>query len=557
MKPRAGAVPSSARPTAVTSVPSRRRWLGLLACGIVAASGTIWAGTPDSSPPPGAKDAVPPDTKDTFWWADRFDPVRHTSPLNSTHLFLSDPRPAPARPTYFFLPPVPPPLGADFPVLGPIVPGAPTAPPELAAFVSEPFYPLLGAHLAANDLSKSLEQQIQAYRITRTNLRDELRAHLAGLKESAPAERERQLTAFAIVQTPRIVALEAAAEHIRSELQAGDGLGFFAGVGTSKIEPERTRPPPTSAVTDPRSQWREADFMRSAAYYEKGLAPAQRRLALETALELESQPDPLPSPAGNPSGTSLLFFSPETTRITLPADPAAELLTKIQHYLTLKRGLKEEIRSVLLANEPAGEETARALQQLAVAQAPRLVAVEDLAEEIRRGLAAQPSLSGPPPAPLLPPELTARISAYRQHKVELLRTLQGMLAGARQNPAPATRRAISDRAPDGPKGLQDSVAEFNRRQTELIADLNKETTGIREALAEYARATGRPGDRKSVDDLLKDFEAARQREEVGEKFRDYQTAALAPGLSPEQRRLLFGAAVERLGLPLPPGRMLP
>ena len=44
-----------------------------------------------------------------------------------------------------------------------------------------------------------------------------------------------------------------------------------------------------------------------------------------------------------------------------------------------------------------------------------------------------------------------------------------------------------------------------------------------------------------------------QQQEIWDKYRDYQTAVLLPGLSPEQRRLLFGAAVEQLALPLPAG----
>jgi hypothetical protein len=104
-----------------------------------------------------------------------------------------------------------------------------------------------------------------------------------------------------------------------------------------------------------------------------------------------------------------------------------------------------------------------------------------------------------------------------------------------------------------PANLRVSVEEFDRRQSALIGELNMERAAIREALSEYGRATNRPTDRKSVDDLLKDFENARQQQEIWDKYRDYQTAVLLPGLSPEQRRLLFGAAVEQLALPLPAG----
>jgi hypothetical protein len=62
-------------------------------------------------------------------------------------------------------------------------------------------------------------------------------------------------------------------------------------------------------------------------------------------------------------------------------------------------------------------------------------------------------------------------------------------------------------------------------------------------------------DRKSINDLLEEFENSRQEQEVWERYRDYQTAVLLPGLSPEQRRLLFAAAVEKLALPLPAGEV--
>ena len=101
--------------------------------------------------------------------------------------------------------------------------------------------------------------------------------------------------------------------------------------------------------------------------------------------------------------------------------------------------------------------------------------------------------------------------------------------------------------------LRVSVGEFDRLQSELIEGLNKEENSIREQLAAYARESNGRADRKSVNDLLRDFEEARQRQELWDKYRDYQTAVLEPGISAAQRRLLFDAAVEQLDLPLPAG----
>jgi hypothetical protein len=101
--------------------------------------------------------------------------------------------------------------------------------------------------------------------------------------------------------------------------------------------------------------------------------------------------------------------------------------------------------------------------------------------------------------------------------------------------------------------LRVSVADFDHLQNDLIATLNKEEAGIRESLADYARATHAPNDRKSVNDLLRDFESARQQQELWDRYKDLQAAVLVPGLSTGQRRILFDAGVEQLGLPLPAG----
>ena len=82
--------------------------------------------------------------------------------------------------------------------------------------------------------------------------------------------------------------------------------------------------------------------------------------------------------------------------------------------------------------------------------------------------------------------------------------------------------------------------------------------GIRRDLADYARthpdqATGLPAD---PDALLRQFnEAAERFQSIGRQeaiYGNYRIAMLEPGLSPEQRRLLFNAALVGLAQPLPP-----
>ena len=498
---------------------------------------------------------------DPYWWADRFDKVRLTNPSTTSHIFLSDPRKALPTPSPVFFPPVPPPLGVDFPVLGRLVPGATPAPTELAAYVSELFYPLLGSRLVAGDLSKSLWQQIQSYRTARTDLQNELRTRIAELKDTELPARARQLAALAAAQAPRIDSLEATAEKIHADLQPTGLFGFRPGPDPLRDEAGR-RPAEGSGGPDPLDAAFESGLLRRAAFYERGLSSAQRHLLLEGAIELEARPATTPAPTGKPGEGRLLHFSPETARITVPAGLSDPLEKLIHDYVAEKNGLKAEILDVLLSHEPASEAGAQALKELAATQASRLAGLEITAEEIRRGLAPLPNPPGPPSPPALPPELMARISAYRRHKVELLKTLHGMLAGGRENAGdarggdPLGTNGGTRAAPGNPMSRQESVAEFNRRQTVLIGELNRETAGIREALAEYVRTTGQSADRKSIDDLLLDFENARQKQEVWDKYRDYQVAVLMPGLSPGQRRLLFDAAVEQLALPLPPGNLV-
>ena len=153
--------------------------------------------------------------------------------------------------------------------------------------------------------------------------------------------------------------------------------------------------------------------------------------------------------------------------------------------------------------------------------------------------------------------------------MELLKTLRALLvapsprADAVRSPKPeqadAGTTALawmhdgSTRTEIQSNELTVSVAEFDHRQNELIAALNAEEKGIRESLAEFVRSSGGRVDSKSVNDLLRDFENARQRQELWDRYRDYQAAVLLPGLSTGQRNLLFDAAVEQLALPLPAG----
>jgi hypothetical protein len=497
----------------------------------------------------------------------KFDPVRFMN-MFSTHIILH--RDFAAEPQFVFFPPVPPPLDSEIPLLAPFGSGPP-APEELEAFVGDTFYPMLGERLSSGDLPRSLRARIVAYRNAKVALQDELHSRLLALNSVDNESRKRQLADLSAQQAPRISELENMAEKLRLDLRPARAFGLPVDSADMNVSLARRVRAVRETPSEPAELAREAEAIRGAAFFEEGLSLGQRRLLLEAAIELETMVNPTASDTRTAPRTRLLFFSPEGSRIPIPENLAAPLESRVDEYISSKNELKVELRDALHSAADAGGDARReAMLKLASGQAARIAHIEALAEEIRGGLAEMPNPPGPPAPPLLPPDLKARISDYRKHKLELLKTLRAMLDT--RFPAGDTGHAHQQAMPvDASAGnlawmhdgtttteiqqanLRVSIAEFDRRQDELITALNKEEAGIRESLAAYFRSTNGPLDRKSVNDLLKDFEYARERQEIWERYRDYHTAALLPGLSAGQRRLIFDSAVEQLALPLPAG----
>jgi len=547
---------------------SKTRWLvalGVLLAAIPCNSGRAQnqISSGQNEPQNGASVELP-------WQArDKFDRVRFMNDASS-HFFNSEANPSEKAPreSFLFFPPVAPPLNTEIPILAPLDPGPP-APPQLAAFVGEVFYPMLAARLVSEELPRPMRARIVAYRDKKVGIQNELRARLLALKDADPDTRESQLASLAAQQGPRIAELETLAEKLREDLRKTGAFGLPIETAGQPEAIDRLISSTKETPTDPAGLRRESNALRAAAFFQDGLSLDGRHLLLEAAMEFESPADPLSAAARTDPGTRLISFAPGPSRILLPGKLDSALATRIDDYVSTKDKLKAELKDALhdTVNASAGARRG-ALEKICEAQSARIAALDAAAEVIRRDLASLPNLGGTPPAPMLPPDLASRIATYRRHKVELLRTLRALLvapspavesvppgAGIRheESTAQAWLHNGSSTIEIEPSNLRVSVADFDHLQNDLIATLNKEEAGIRESLADYARATHAPNDRKSVNDLLRDFESARQQQELWDRYKDLQAAVLVPGLSTGQRRILFDAGVEQLGLPLPAG----
>lgn len=481
----------------------------------------------------------------------QFDPVRFTT-ASAMHLSVSIPESELRQ--YLFFPPVPPVLGADIPMLGALRAQAP-APEGLSAFVADWFYPRLASRVASGELPTALRRKVIEYRAGRDALEDELRARLTALADAEPSLRARELSALAAAQAPRLAAMEAQADKLRDELRWS---GVFGKALDDEDWGERISRYWGRQRKDAEEQMKEAELVEAAAFLDDGLSVPQRELLREWAIASLTTSEPQKNGAGR-----MLFLGPSPARIPLPEHLPETLAARIEEYETQKAVLQGELIDVLRRPQGGGRDRAETWRRLWVQQAPRWNKLQEQAEEIRAGIATLPALAGPAAAPALPADLQNRIDAYQQHKVELLKTLHGMLAnsgtgrGADAKDMLVATHEGGARSADKPVNRREVKAAFDRRQAELFGALNQEKAAIREALSQYVRTLDQTGRGKSVDDLLKDFESARQRQELWARFAEYRAAVLQPGLSTEQRRLLFAAAVEQLALPLPAGQPIP
>lgn len=435
-----------------------------------------------------------------------------------------------------FFPPTPPVLEAELPPTPSIRDSIWV---ELAPFIHDLFYAPLGTRLSEGNLNRRHRQRLETFRTARDAALAEL---LAVLDQPAvrPAERTAALAALATTLDPRLAALTAAADDLRHELYAGAFLVSDADWSQHRnwrLGREHAKRTPQEILYD------EFSVLRAAIYYQEGLAPAQRQLLREVVMELATalgEREPAVAAADEFAPAQIIFFLPHGARVRLPAELPPELARELAAFTATKARLRGELRDALFTLDPESPgRRERALQELAARQAPELAALEPQAERIRLALAALPAEPAATARPGLDPALAARIENYLREKAEL------QDAARREALAPPATPA--HRRPDT-QAQRAALADFEGRNRARLAALADEARAIRTAVAQATAAAHEPGG-KSVDALLADFALGHRQRQLQLLHLNYRRAVLAPGLSPAQRELLFGAALAAFALP--------
>jgi hypothetical protein len=445
------------------------------------------------------------------------------------------------------------------------------SPPELLAdYVNETFYPPLSTRLIARSLSPRLEARLEAYRVRRSTLLGELADQMLTLQGAEAATRESELRAFAAQQNPRILMLEREAEALRRALIDG-------GLLQSSVDWSVSRNWRIGAIRQGNDQAeKEAQFqvIRAAAYYESGFTIEQRGLLLELAAELQVRARaarPIPQPRSD--DPAAIYFSPAMSRFRLPTNATPRLTALLGRFNGLKSEIKQELREEVFEQDRAApRERASAFEALAERTEPRLAELERIADEIRAEMAVipRPRLRA---GPQLPPELALQIETYRQHRREFIEEFEQAVRTAmdlhrskisvrpvnEKGRAELARMLAEDRI-----SLRAKVAQtFRTEQRERYDEMHRRHRSIQEHLKVVAagKSDGETGEPLTAETLLRGYTDAEERfnafgrEEV--IYRGYWHAMMMPGLSPEQRRLLFGSAWVGLAQPLPAGEPMP
>ncbi len=454
----------------------------------------------------------------------------------------------PLEPQTIYFPPAPPVLGAPLPSVGLY---SDNVIRSLAPYVTEPFYAPLSTRLAEEDLGRRMRARLEAYRDRKVTLLTELRAQLESLRGEEPSARGPALAEFAAQQTPALEDLETTADALRRDFFRTR----FLGGGGDWNQYRAWHLSPDASDDDPSElRLRELRVLRAAIYYQEGLSLAQRRLLREVVMDeaedLHVAGAGLELPRAD--GTHAIFFSPDTSRLPLPASLPPDAAAMLADYVKTKDTLKAQLRGRLVALDADHNATRRlrSLQELADEQAARLSWLEKQAERIRERLVQLPGMFAPPVTPELPGAMENRVAAYLREKNELQRIAQDRLAVAladfdRREPD----QAAKDRARRRAAVVRATVESFHADNAAKITALNAEAEAIRGELVHHAAGRDDSGRTRSMDALMSEFADAFKRQQLANLYAEYRTAVLQPGLSPAQRRLLFAGAIADLKLP--------
>lgn len=456
------------------------------------------------------------------------------------------------QPKFIYFPPIPPPL--EIPVQPEREdPAMSLAPEAMRTYVSEPFYaplstfisPMVVSFQGGDGLTEKEHDDLRRFRRQREELLVELRDLVTELRHASPAKRLLEHEKLAKKQTPRIAELERVAEDLRHVTATKSD---WSELRQWRLNPGYESSPRAARVID-------LQVIRGAAYYADGLLPAQRRLLREIAIEIEETIDDRRR-AGS-TRRSHLFFQPETSRVPWPRGLPIGLDVKFEMLDELKSALKQELMAAVFRTDTDLLQ-GRTFRKLAEAQAERLAQMERMAEDVRRELSSTPEYARAAPPTPLPIAVLERIERFHETDRELGRRTGESLEDAASNGKPLPSRALE-------MARSEWVHQWTVRLQQRgrpVSDEDK--AAMRAHIAELDAihdqlqlVLGR--DFSNVEGAKPDLfleRLVREQKKAAAMY-EYDIACLEPGLSPEQRRLLFSGAIERMELPLPRAEQQP
>ena len=476
------------------------------------------------------------------------------------------PRP-PARVPIFF-PPGPPPPGGEIDPVTPLLEPNWDPPAGLEPYVGEVFYPIVGSRLAERDLSRRQRARLDAYVGRRTDL---VAALQAWVDRQAPLPSGHD---------EAVRQLEAEAESLRVELiNDSYAWGVYRGWRVG---------PPQTEKDESVVRIREFQVLRATVfYYTHGLSLEQRWLLWDHVLRrgASGPGQALDVPAVRPG--SLLRFLPAGAQLRLPRTLPDGLRADLEAFVAAKDALQRDLADTIVRLDSASRrEYGDGYKALVERQRLPVLELERQAEAIRAALAALP----PEEPVVLPEPLASQARAYQADREALQAGLAAPLREVRTRvlryrPGSETLMWISN-FKSGAMVPVTSIGPFTSLQAMVVEtppqrgraeqawkQLSKaretyeqETAARREevavageklfidVLAYFSPET--PADQPIPATLANKLLAVLVLNEAAgrmDRYASYVAATVRPGLTPAQRRLLFGQALRDLALPLPAG----